>query len=119
MPRGFEPPQRVLDGDASIRVKFLRCTFLQPLVYPGEVEVRMYLAEPGRTSVGTFYEIFKDGTKHADGAAKVVWIDLATGRSVPLPEMVTAPLQRARIGQHRDATRMRKPAVKVGEGTRR
>jgi len=69
------------------------CTFLQPLVYPGEVEVRMYLGEPGRTSLATFYEILKDGTKHADGAAKLVWIDLASGRSVPLPDVVIAPLR--------------------------
>ncbi len=69
------------------------CTFLLPLVYPGEVEVRMYLGEPGRTSVGSYYEILKDGTKYADGAAKMVWIDLATGRSVPLPDHVSAPLR--------------------------
>ena len=69
------------------------CTFLLPLVYPGDVEVRMYLGDPGRTSVGSYYEILKDGTKHADGAAKLVWIDLATGRSVPLPGRVTAPLR--------------------------
>ena len=69
------------------------CTFLQPLVYPGEIEVRMYLGDPGRTSVGSFYEIVKDGAKCADGAAKIVWINLATGRSVPPPERVTAPLR--------------------------
>jgi acyl-CoA thioester hydrolase len=68
------------------------CTFLLPLVYPGEIEVRMYLAEAGRTSVGSFYEILKDGTKYGDGAAKMVWIDLASGRSVPLPDRVAAPL---------------------------
>ena len=50
------------------------CTFLLPLVYPGEVEVRMYLGEPGRTSVGSYYEILKDGRKYADGAAKMVWL---------------------------------------------
>ena len=54
------------------------CTFLVPLVYPGEFEVRMYLGEPGRPSVGSYYEISKDGRKYADGAAKIVWIDLAT-----------------------------------------
>ena len=71
-----------------------QCEYLPlPLVYPGEIEVRMYLADPGRTSVGSYYEILKDGTKHADGAAKLVWIDLATGRSVPLPDRVTAPLR--------------------------
>ena len=69
------------------------CTFLRPLVYPGEVEVRMYLSDPGRTSLGSHYEIFKDGTKCADGSAKLVWIDLATGRSVPVPEWVTEPLR--------------------------
>ena len=71
------------------------CTFLLPLVYPGEVEVRMYLCDPGRTSIGSHYEILKGGTKHADGAAKLVWIDLATGRSVPLPDRVTASVHAA------------------------
>ena len=69
------------------------CNFLLPLVYPGEVEVRMYLGEPGRSSIGSFYEILVAGTKYADGAAKIVWIDRASGRSVPLPEPIVAPLR--------------------------
>jgi acyl-CoA thioester hydrolase len=69
------------------------CTFLVPLVYPGEVEVRMFLGDPGRTSVGSFYEIWMNDKKYADGAAKMVWIDLASGRSVVLPETVSAALQ--------------------------
>ena len=85
------------DGDAYAEtgpvIVNASCTFLRPLVYPGEVEVRMYLSDPGRSSVASYYEIFKDGAKCADGAAKLVWIDLATGRSVPLPERVTAPLR--------------------------
>jgi len=80
-------------GDTGPVIVNASCTFLLPLVYPGEIEVRMYLADPGRTSVGSYYEILKDGTKHADGAAKLVWIDIATGRSVPLPDRVTAPLR--------------------------
>jgi len=80
-------------GDTGPVIVNASCTFLLPLVYPGEIEVRMYLADPGRTSVGSYYEILKDGTKHADGAAKLVWIDVATGRSVPLPDRVTAPLR--------------------------
>jgi len=67
------------------------CTFIEPLVYPGEVEVRMYLGELGRSSVGSFYDLALDGKKCAEGAAKIVWIDLATGRSVPLPDAVAAP----------------------------
>jgi acyl-CoA thioester hydrolase len=69
------------------------CTFELPLVYPGDVEVRMYLGEPGRTSVGSFYEIHKDARRYAEGAAKIVWIDVATGRPTPLPESIVAPLR--------------------------
>jgi acyl-CoA thioester hydrolase len=66
------------------------CTFLSPLVYPGDVEVRMYLGEPGRTSIGSYYELAMNGRKHAEGAAKMVWIDLASGRSVPVPDAIAA-----------------------------
>lgn len=69
------------------------CNFLIPLVYPGNLEVRMFLGDPGRTSVGSFYEIHSDGRKFADGASRIVWIDIATGRPVPLPAAVTAPLR--------------------------
>jgi acyl-CoA thioester hydrolase len=81
------------------------CTFLLPLVYPGDVEVRMYLGDRGRTSVGTYYEILKNGTKHAEGSAKMVWINLATGRSVPLPDVVTAPLRALESAEELDAHR--------------
>jgi len=69
------------------------CNFLLPLVYPGEVEVLMYLGPPGRTSIGSFYELFVAGKMYADGAAKIVWIDRASGRSIPLPERIAAPLR--------------------------
>ena len=69
------------------------CTFLEPLVYPGDCEVRMFLGELGRSSVGSFYEIWKDGRMFASGAAKIVWIDLSTGRPTPLPEPIAAPLR--------------------------
>jgi acyl-CoA thioester hydrolase len=74
------------------------CTFFVPLVYPDEVEVRMFLGEPGRTSVGSFYELGCGGRKHAEGAAKIVWIDLASGQPVPLPDRITAPLRALEAG---------------------
>jgi acyl-CoA thioester hydrolase len=64
------------------------CTFLKPLVYPGEVEVRMYLDDLGRTSVGSWYELICDRELYAEGAAKIVWMDYASGKSVPLPVSV-------------------------------
>ena len=69
------------------------CNFNVPLVYPGDVEVKMWLGDAGRTSVGSYYEMSKEGKPYADGAAKIVWIDLTTGRPVPLPEAITAPLK--------------------------
>jgi acyl-CoA thioester hydrolase len=69
------------------------CTFLEPLVYPGAIEVKMYLGGLGRTSVGSFYEICRNGRTYAEGAAKIVWIDRASGRPTPLPESVAAPLR--------------------------
>ena len=68
------------------------CTFMVPIVYPGDVEVRMYLAEPGRSSIGSHYELDCAGKRMAEGDAKIVWIDLASGRSVPLPDHVRAKL---------------------------
>ena len=69
------------------------CTFLLPLVYPGVVEIRMLLGDLGRTSVGSFYEIAMNGETYAEGAAKIVWIDPATGRPAPLPAILSAPLR--------------------------
>jgi acyl-CoA thioester hydrolase len=64
------------------------CTFLLPLTYPGTVEVRVYAGHAGRSSVPTYYEMRPEGDTrlHAEGAAKVVWMNPATGKSVPLPD---------------------------------
>jgi acyl-CoA thioester hydrolase len=69
------------------------CNFRIPLVYPRAIEVRMYLGAPGRSSIDSYYEIVADGKTYADGAARIVWIDLATGKSTPLPEHIVAPLR--------------------------
>ena len=71
------------------------CTFLEPLVYPGKVEVKMFIGEPGRTQLRLALRDLDAAKKYADGAAKIVWIDLTTGRSMPLPEPLRALLQRA------------------------
>jgi acyl-CoA thioester hydrolase len=62
------------------------CTFHAPLTYPGEAEVLMFVGAPGKSSVESYYEISMAGRKYADGAAKLVWIDLKTTKSAPLPQ---------------------------------
>ena len=89
---GLHRPGEVYSATGPVIVN-ASCTFLVPLVYPGDIEVRMYLGEPGRTSIGSYYELAMNGRTHAEGAAKIVWIDLASGRSVPLPEAVAVPVR--------------------------
>lgn len=95
---GLHPERNAYEGTGPVIVN-ASCTFFEPLVYPGEVEVRMYLADAGRSSVGSYYELGMDGKLYAEGAAKIVWVDLASGRSVPLPEHVAAPLRALDAGR--------------------
>jgi acyl-CoA thioester hydrolase len=79
-------------GPGSVIVN-ASCTFLVPMEYPGSVEVRMFVGTPGRSSFDTQYELWVGTCKHAEGAAKIVWVDRATQRSTPLPEAVRALLR--------------------------
>ena len=64
------------------------CTFLLPMNYPGTVDLRLYCGAPGRSSFETYYEmrLAGDDTLYCEGQAKVVWMDPATGKSVPIPD---------------------------------
>lgn len=70
------------------------CTFLLPLTYPGVVEVRMFFGAPGRSSIPSIYEIRLQGddTLYASGEAKIVWMEVASGKSVPIPDDLRAML---------------------------
>ena len=73
-------------------------SFLKQLTYPGEIEVTTFVAPPGRSSVEVSHEIRlvdaggAAGALHAEGAAKVVWVDFKVGKSTPLPEALRAEL---------------------------
>lgn len=64
------------------------CTFLIPVNYPATVQVNVYAGEPGRSSVMTWYELYLEGDDrlYAEGAAKVVWMEPRSGKSVPIPD---------------------------------
>ncbi|MCX7892647.1 MAG: acyl-CoA thioesterase [Burkholderiales bacterium] len=65
------------------------CTFKKELVYPGNVEVRMYAGQVGRTSFETWLEMrpsYDPDVVYAEGSAKVVWVDYPRGKSAPLPD---------------------------------
>jgi acyl-CoA thioester hydrolase len=67
------------------------CTFMVALTWPGEVEVRTYAGNPGRSSFDIVQEIRRTDNPDvvcARGGARVVWVDRQTGKSAPLPDMV-------------------------------
>ena len=59
------------------------------------IEVRTFASHPGRSSFLTHVEMRLVGDEriHAEGAAKVVWMDTRTGKSVPLPDHVRAEVE--------------------------
>ena len=82
--------ERVGDVEGGQVIVNASCTFLAPLRYPGTIEVRMFLDAPGRSSMDSHYEMWMSDQKYAAGSARIVWIDLQTQRSAPLPERLRA-----------------------------
>ena len=70
------------------------CNFKRALSYPGTVEVKVYIGPPGGSSVATHYELILNNEIHADGAATVVFIDMAKQKAVRIPEHIRALLER-------------------------
>jgi acyl-CoA thioester hydrolase len=65
--------------------------FLKQLHYPGDVIGRLSVGQPGRSSFDTRFELVRSDdpdTLYARGAAKIVWIDYAAGKSVPIPALL-------------------------------
>lgn len=79
-------------GDGPVIIN-AACTFLKPMNYPGTVEVRTYVDHPGRSSVQSHVEMLIDGDLYAEGAAKIVWMNMMSGKSVPIPDHVRAVLE--------------------------
>lgn len=87
--RAFEA--NVTQGEGPVIAK-TACVFKRPLTYPGWVEVKVYVGPAGRSSLPTYYEILRVDTNEvaAEGEALLVWISTATGKSVPLPDVLKA-----------------------------
>ncbi len=64
--------------------------------YPAELEVTTRVSEIGRSSFKMEYELLYRGTgdRVADGSGVIVWVDYATGKSIPLPEGLKAEIRR-------------------------
>jgi acyl-CoA thioester hydrolase len=73
----------------------ISCRFLLPIVYPADLEVTLQAGPPRRSAFSLFSEIreaLEPARVYARAEAVMVWIDLAAGRSRPLPESIRALL---------------------------
>ncbi len=86
------------DTQQSFVIVDAHCEFLKPIVYPSTIVVDLFAGPPGRSSFQTYYQI-SDATQtnvlYARGRSKVVWIDLKTSSSTPLPDFLLAHLPKS------------------------
>lgn len=69
------------------------CNFLRELSYPGDVLGRMYVGEVGRSSMDTYVSMSRTDdpdTVYAEGGARMVWVNYAQSKSMPIPEALRA-----------------------------
>jgi acyl-CoA thioester hydrolase len=67
------------------------CTFLKPIQYPTAIRISLFAGPAGRSSYEHFYQIHAEtdtNLLYAEGMTKVVWVDRALGKSVPLPDAI-------------------------------
>ena len=65
------------------------CNFYRQFEYPGDVLVKMYASDPGRSSFeswATMERTDQPGVIYAAGGATTVWTDFPAQKSRPLPD---------------------------------
>lgn len=65
------------------------CNFYRQFEYPGDVLMKMYASDPGRSSFetwGTMERADSPGVVCAAGGATTVWVDFRAQKSLPLPD---------------------------------
>ncbi len=67
------------------------CNFYKQLEYPGDVLMKMYTSDPGRTtfeSWATMELINQPGIIYAAGGATTIWVDFPRQKAIELPDWV-------------------------------
>ena len=65
------------------------CNFYKQLEYPGDVLIKMYASDPGRTTFetwGTMERADQPGVIYAAGGATTIWVDFPNQKAVDLPD---------------------------------
>ena len=73
----------------------MKVTYLKPVVYPSELEVRLLPARVGNTSFTLASEIVNGrdaAERFTEGEFVIVWLDYEAGKPVPVPDRLRAAL---------------------------
>ena len=69
------------------------CNFYRQLEYPGDVRVKLYVSDPGRTTFETWCTMERTdqpGVVCADGGATTIWVDFPQQKAETLPDWMRA-----------------------------
>ena len=69
------------------------CNFYKQLEFPGEVLLKMYVSDPGRTTFetwGTMELVDQPGVIYAAGGATTIWVDFPKQKAQTLPDWLRA-----------------------------
>lgn len=75
--------------DQGIVIVNAFCNFYKQLEYPGQVDLKMYASDPGRSTFETWVTMEREdqpGLIYAAGGATTVWVDFPRQKSMPLPD---------------------------------
>jgi acyl-CoA thioester hydrolase len=81
-----------IDGKGAVIVNAF-CNFYTQLQYPGDVRIKMYVSDPGRTtfeSWATMERADEPGKIYAAGGATTIWVDFSTQKAAAMPDWLRA-----------------------------
>jgi len=67
------------------------CNFYKQLEFPGDIVVKTYVSDPGRTTFESWHTIERvdqPGVISAAGGATVIWVDFPQQKAVTLPDRI-------------------------------
>jgi len=91
------------NGQGAV-VAHASCNYRRPIPYPETVRVNLYVGAPRRSSFTTYYDLFSasdESIKYGDGQAVMVWVDRASGKSLPIADYMRSVLAPAKASAPR------------------
>lgn len=77
-----------MTGKTGPVVIHVSATYLKPVVYPATLSLRSSIHSLGNSSMIMDHHLYQDEVLMCHGTSKIVWVDYAQGKSVPLPELI-------------------------------